>query len=90
MILSTRSFSTEPEEENKKPSSFSIQGVRDQANAFIRRPQTQFYGLVVGGTFGTYVLSRVVIGFTGFFTHLTPTVVAKWGFYTGFGTATGE
>jgi len=34
-----------------------------------------------------YALSRLFLGFTNFFTHLTPTVIAKWGFYTGFGTA---
>jgi len=51
-------------------------------------PQNQFYALVAGGTVGAYGISRVFLAFTGFFTHLTPTVVAKWGFYTGFGCAT--
>lgn len=50
-------------------------------------PQNQFYALVAGGTVGAYIVSRGVLQFTSFFTHLTPTVVAKWGFYTGFGTA---
>jgi len=51
-------------------------------------PQNQFYALVAGGTIGAYGISRVFLTFTNFFTHLTPTVVAKWGFYTGFGSAT--
>lgn len=51
-------------------------------------PQNQFYALVAGGTIGAYGISRIFLGFTNFFTHLTPTVVAKWGFYTGFGCAT--
>lgn len=51
-------------------------------------PQNQFYALVLGGTVGAYGISRVFLVFTKFFTHLTPGVVAKWGFYTGFGCAT--
>mmetsp|Transcript_15076 Transcript_15076/g.16697 ORF Transcript_15076/g.16697 Transcript_15076/m.16697 type:complete len:297 (+) Transcript_15076:102-992(+) len=50
-------------------------------------PTNQFYALVAGGSIGAYALSRLFLGFTNFFTHLTPTVIAKWGFYTGFGTA---
>jgi len=50
-------------------------------------PQAQFYALIAGGTVGAYGLSRVVLNFTSFFTHLTPTTIAKWGFYAGFGTA---
>lgn len=51
-------------------------------------PQNQFYALVAGGTIGAYGISKVFLTFTNFFTHLTPTTVAKWGFYTGFGCAT--
>lgn len=51
-------------------------------------PQNQFYALVAGGSLGAYFISKIFLSFTNFFTHLTPTVVAKWGFYTGFGCAT--
>jgi len=51
-------------------------------------PQNQFYALLAGGTMGAYAISRIFLAFTGFFTHLTPTVAAKWGFYSGFSCAT--
>jgi len=47
----------------------------------------QFYALVAGGTVGAYLISKGLMSFTGFFTHLSPLVVAKYSFYTGFGTA---
>mmetsp|Transcript_11077 Transcript_11077/g.24014 ORF Transcript_11077/g.24014 Transcript_11077/m.24014 type:complete len:351 (-) Transcript_11077:320-1372(-) len=87
-----RFFSTPPdakEKEEQKPED----GVGDGDGVVVRTlksvmsPQVQFYALVAGGTVGAYGISRVFLGFTGFFTHLTPTVVAKWGFYTGFGCA---
>ena len=69
----------------------------DEEEGIVRRifhqvltPRNQFYALVAGGTIGAYGISRVFLAFTNFFTHLTPTVVAKWGFYTGFGCATGK
>lgn len=60
---------------------------KQQILSAVFTPQNQFYALVAGGTVGAYVVSRGVLQFTSFFTHLTPTTVAKWGFYTGFGTA---
>eukprot|EP00977_Amphora_coffeiformis_P005023 scaffold1064_cov85-Amphora_coffeaeformis.AAC.12 len=53
----------------------------------VTTPKNQFYALVAGGAVVSYGLSKMFLLVTGFFTHLTPTVVAKWGFYTGFGTA---
>ena len=64
------------------------EGIISRTFQQVLTPQNQFYALVAGGTLGAYAISRVFLAFTGFFTHLTPTVVAKWGFYTGFGCAT--
>jgi len=50
-------------------------------------PKNQFYMLVAGGSFGAYVISKGLISFTSFFTHLSPLSVARYSFYTGFGTA---
>ena len=65
--------------------------VAEDEGGYVRRafkqvltPQNQFYALVAGGTIGAYGISRVFLSFTSFFTHLTPTTIAKWGFYTGF------
>ena len=66
-----------------------IQRIQASTLSTIMSPRTQFYALVAGGTVGAYGLSRVVLSFTSFFTHLTPTTIAKWGFYAGFGTASG-
>lgn len=56
----------------------------------VMTPQNQFYALVAGGAIGTYAITRIFLGVTSFFTHLNPSVVAKWGFYTGFSCATSE
>ena len=83
------------EEEDKEatpapvPQGFIAQG-KHQILSAVFTPQNQFYALVAGGTVGAYLVSRGVLQFTSFFTHLTPTTVAKWGFYTGFGTASGK
>lgn len=50
-------------------------------------PKNQFYALVAGGSLGAFIISKGLLSFTGFFTHLSPITVAKYGFYTGFGTA---
>lgn len=77
-MFSTDSNENEPVQE---------QSFKHRVLSTIVSPQNQFYALVAGGTIGAYVLSRMVLAFTSFFTHLTPTTIAKWGFYTGFGTA---
>jgi hypothetical protein len=51
-------------------------------------PDNQFYFVVAGGTLGTLAFGKLLLNFTSFFTHLAPTVVAKYGFYTGFGAST--
>jgi hypothetical protein len=80
-----RYFVAAPDPSEKKDES------AEDESSFIARafksvltPQNQFYALIAGGTIGTYAISRVFMSFTTFFTHLTPTTVAKWGFYTGF------
>lgn len=86
---SIRFFAAAPspdgKDEDEKDESFL-----KRAFSQVLTPKNQFYALVAGGTIGAYGISRVFLAFTNFFTHLTPTVVAKWGFYTGFGCATGE
>lgn len=84
-LVNVRFFTAAPDPKEKQ---------EEEEGSFITRtyrsiltPQNQFYALVAGGSIGAYVISRVFLGFTNFFTHLTPTVVAKWGFYTGFGCA---
>ena len=94
-----RFFSTSPpptDKKEEKPSSpeggegSEEGGIMARVFRTVVTPQNQFYALVAGGTFGAYLISRVVLSFTSFFTHLTPTTIAKWGFYTGFGTASGK
>ena len=54
----------------------------------IMTPQNQSYAVIAGGTFGTLVFAKGMMSFTNFFTSLSPAVVAKYGFYLGFGTCT--
>ena len=82
-----RFFAAAPSPENKEEKD---EGLIARTFHRVLTPQNQFYALVAGGTLGAYAISKVFLSFTNFFTHLTPTVVAKWGFYTGFGCATGE
>lgn len=79
-------FSSSSKEDDKPPEGF-IASTKHQIMSVVFTPQNQFYALVAGGSVGAYFISRAFLQFTSFFTHLTPTVVAKWGFYTGFGTA---
>ena len=51
-------------------------------------PTVQRYVFAAGSVIGTLGVAKVAMNFTSFFTHLTPQLVGKWGFYTGFGTAT--
>ena len=87
-LVNVRFFTAAPDpkekEENQEGSIIS------RTFKSVLTPQNQFYALVAGGSVGAYFISRVFLGFTNFFTHLTPTVIAKWGFYTGFGCATCE
>ena len=79
-----RSLSTNPNNDNSDSPSDSTW------NRLVRQvatPKNQFYALLAGGGVLSYGLSKIFLSVTSFFTHLTPTVVAKWGFYTGFGTA---
>lgn len=85
---SIRFFAAAPPPDDKKEE--KDEGLIRRTFHRILTPQNQFYALVAGGTIGAYAISKVFLSFTNFFTHLTPTVVAKWGFYTGFGCATGE
>eukprot|EP00593_Proboscia_inermis_P000300 CAMPEP_0171298014 /NCGR_PEP_ID=MMETSP0816-20121228/6779_1 /TAXON_ID=420281 /ORGANISM="Proboscia inermis, Strain CCAP1064/1" /LENGTH=291 /DNA_ID=CAMNT_0011772749 /DNA_START=42 /DNA_END=917 /DNA_ORIENTATION=+ len=83
-----RHFSSSPPkniEENKPPG--TIETIRSNVMNTVFSKQTQFYGLVTGGTFGAYIISKGFLSLTSFFSHLNPTIVAKYGFYTGFGTA---
>lgn len=85
-LVNVRFFSAAPDPKEKTEE-------EEQGNIISRTfrsvltPQNQFYALVAGGTIGAYGISKIFLGFTNFFTHLTPTVVAKWGFYTGFSCA---
>ena len=54
----------------------------------ILTPRYQTYALIGGGTLGALMVGKFASSFVSFFTHLTPQVVGKWGFYAGFGTAT--
>jgi hypothetical protein len=76
--FSTRVDPPSDESSDPPPSTFL-------ARAFT--PQVQTYLMIGGGAVGTLLVARVVVSFTSFFTHLTPLVMAKWGFYMGFGTA---
>ncbi|CAB9519531.1 expressed unknown protein [Seminavis robusta] len=85
--IQVRFFAAAPNPDKKEES-------EEEGGSFITRtfkqvltPQNQFYALVAGGTIGAYGISRIFLSFTTFFTHLTPTTIAKWGFYTGFGCA---
>ena len=69
----SRCLSTAPPNNDKEPKSKSILSQ-------IVNPQTQGYFVVAGGTLGTLLVGKAIIGFTSFFTHLAPTVVAKYGF----------
>lgn len=83
MYLSTRP-NINPEEKNG--------GFANSIKVFIHdkivTPRNQFYLLVAGGTVGAYGISKVLLSFTSFFTHMSPIFIAKYSFYCGFGTAT--
>jgi hypothetical protein len=83
-----RSFSTKPDSEEKDENTGMLENVRKTVLSTVITPQNQFYALLAGGTFGAYLISKTLLSLTTFFTHLNPQVVAKYGFYTGFGTAT--
>ena len=86
VLAPVRFFSAGPDpKENKEE-----ENIISRTFKSVLTPQNQFYALVVGGSVGAYAISRVFLGFTSFFTHLTPTVIAKWGFYSGFGCASRE
>lgn len=85
--LTIRCFSANPPNDAEKKSTEST-STKDRILASILTPKNQFYALVAGGSLGAYAFSRMVLGFTNFFTHLNHSIVAKWGFYTGFGSAT--
>jgi hypothetical protein len=86
---SAKGNNNEEEEEVKaRPPEGFVENTKHQIMSAVFTPQNQFYALVAGGTVGAYIISRGFLQFTSFFTHLTPTIVVKWGFYTGFGTAT--
>ena len=87
-LINVRFFSAAPDPKEKD--SGEEGNVITRTFRTVLTPRNQFYALVAGGTIGAYAISRVFLGFTTFFTHLTPTVIAKWGFYTGFGCASGE
>eukprot|EP00525_Craspedostauros_australis_P012103 CAMPEP_0198133002 /NCGR_PEP_ID=MMETSP1442-20131203/59338_1 /TAXON_ID= /ORGANISM="Craspedostauros australis, Strain CCMP3328" /LENGTH=304 /DNA_ID=CAMNT_0043794105 /DNA_START=525 /DNA_END=1439 /DNA_ORIENTATION=- len=76
-----------PQPDDKPKDDKGMTGVRGILSQIVT-PQNQFYALVAGGGVVTYIVSRIFLGFTSFFTHLNPAVVVKYGFYTGFGTAT--
>lgn len=50
-------------------------------------PKPVLRSLVASGGLVSYGLTKIFLSVTSFLTHLSPTVIAKWGFYTGFGTA---
>lgn len=75
-------------ETNKSLNSMSVQSFRKDILSKILTPKNQFYALVGGGTLGAYLISKGLLAFTSFFTHLNPAFIAKYGFYTGFGAAT--
>jgi hypothetical protein len=84
-----RFFAAAPDPSEKKDEAAEDEGsFVNRAIKSVLTPQNQFYALVAGGTFGAYAISRVFLSFTSFFTHLTPTTIVKWGFYTGFVSAT--
>ena len=85
-LIGVRSFSTTPP--GKEEDDDSSENIISRSLRKVVTPRNQFYALVAGGAIGTYAISRVFLGVTSFFTHLNPSVVAKWGFYTGFGCAT--
>lgn len=68
-------------------SSGIFNSAKDRIIDTVLTPRNQFYALVAGGSLGGYFISKGLLSFTGFFTHLSPITVAKYSFYTGFGTA---
>jgi len=73
--------------------SFSSTGSSDEEKAQdsgvlgkIISPKNQTYVFLGGSVLGTLGIAKIAMNFTSFFTHLTPQLVGKWGFYTGFGT----
>lgn len=76
------------EEVVEEPKGF-LARTQNQILTSVLTPQNQMYALMGAGTIGAYFVTRSVLSFTSFFTHLTPTTIAKWGFFTGFGTASG-
>eukprot|EP00934_Nitzschia_sp_Nitz4_P004091 Nitzschia sp. Nitz4//scaffold26_size159584//119677//120796//NITZ4_002509-RA/size159584-snap-gene-0.24-mRNA-1//1//CDS//3329545136//4081//frame0 len=80
------SFSSSPPE-NEEGIRGVLKRTQSQVIGTVLSPQYQFYALIGAGSVGAYFFTRGVLSFTSFFTHLTPTTIAKWGFFTGFGTA---
>jgi len=89
----TTTTTTKKEEEEQQNQQLEelgmIESTKNQIMNMIvtKSKDLQFYALVAGGTVGAYIISKGLMSFTGFFTHLSPLVVAKYSFYTGFGTA---
>ncbi|CAJ1966744.1 unnamed protein product [Cylindrotheca closterium] len=88
--LSVRWYSSTtpvPNKSEEEESMSFLERTKTQTLSTVMSPKAQFYALVAGGTIFAYGISRIALKFTSFFTHLTPTTIAKWGFYAGFGTA---
>jgi len=83
VFFSTNPSTNKNDEENVNESPSLTKRVLSK----IITPKNQFYALVAGGSLGAFIITRGFISFTTFFTHLNPAIVAKYGFYTGFGTA---
>lgn len=80
---SIRTFSTNPSSSDSDPPP-PASGLL----ATIISPKIQNILFASGSVIGTLAVAKLAVNFTSFFTHLTPQLVGKWGFYTGFTTAT--
>jgi len=89
ITIPNKQFSTAPPDKDEKElNSSSLKSFQQDLFSKVLTPKNQFYALVGGGTLGAYLISKGLLAFTNFFAHLNPAYVAKYGFYTGFGTAT--
>lgn len=82
--FSTTSSSPPPKNDKEENDDSSGGNIITKTFRSVLTPKNQFYFLLGGGVIVSYGVSRIFLSFTSFFTHLTPTVIAKWGFYTGF------
>ena len=82
-----REFSSIPPPSPPSPSPSPSPKTKTGLLGKILTPKVQNYFFAASSVGGTLLVAKLAMNFTSFFTHLTPQLVGKWGFYTGFGTA---